>query len=519
MLEFVRHYADAVTGVLSGFDRILFRGTLRTLMYVNGMMGYLYGARVLLKDFDTHVRKVTGQVRAACEAVAQRQRRPVIYLPSPRESKEDRARQIAEADHVQSGLICIFKSIEPCFSYEVHRNRKEKELQLKAKERKCLHYYQYWMHPQMGLMHARIQTWFPFTIQACLNGREWLARMLEKEGVAYVKQDNCFTWLDDVQRAQEVFNLQLKTDWCTVLDALARQLNPAHDQIFARYPHRYYWTAAQTEWATDVMFKNDAALGSVYPYLVRKAIQSFGALDVLRFLGRRATTERYLLNTQAEVTSNLKRRPEGLRIRHTVDRNSVKMYDKQGSVLRVETTIDNPNGFYVYRSPEGRPETDQDWLPLRKGIADLHRRTQISQACNKRYLDKLACLEETKPLSECVDRICQPVRRKGKRVRALNPWGQDAQLLALLLRGEYDINGFRNRDLRQHLYTVPAANKREARRRSSRVSRLLNILRAHRLIRKVPRTHRYMLTQSGRTTLMALSAAHNANARKLLEAA
>ena len=519
MKEFVRRHAAAVIGILSGFDRILFRGALRALMYEGGMMGYLSGANVRLTEFGAHAERVTAQVRAACVSVAERAQRPVIYLSSARTSKEDQARVIAARDRIDTGLICIFKSVEPCLSYEIHRNREKQWLELKLTERKCLHYYQYWMHPRLGLMHARIQTWFPFTIHVCLNGREWLGRTLRRKGLGFERRENCFTWLEDGPRTQALLNAQLNTDWDALLDGVARQLNPAHAQIFARCPLSYYWTAPQTEWATDVLFKDAASLRAVYPGLVREAIQCFAAVDVLRFLQRHAVTERYLRRVPGELTSDLKSRPEGLRLRHALNGNSVKMYDKQGSVLRVETTIDNPHDFQVYRPKEGGPAEEKNWRMMRKGVADLFRRAEVSQAVNERYLEKLAAIDQAQALQECVAPLCRPVHWKGQRVRALNPWGQDAELLALLLHGEFDLNGFRNRDLQAHLFGVNTDDKKDARRRSSRVSRLLRMLRAHHLIRKVPRTHRYQLTDTGRSTLLALRAAHNANPRKLLEAA
>jgi len=188
-------------------------------------------------------------------------------------------------------------------------------------------------------------------------------------------------------------------------------------------------------------------------------------------------------------------------------------------VLRVETTIDNSRDFKVFRPKEGGPEEEKDWRIMRRGVADMHRRAEIGQACNERYLKKLADIEQPQTLKQSVDRICTPVQWKGQRVRALNPWGRDATLLALLLRSEFDINGFRNRDLKAHLFEAKTDDKREARRRSSQVSRLLRLLRAHRLIRKVPKSHRYQLTEAGRALLVALRAAHNTNPRKLLEAA
>jgi hypothetical protein len=191
-------------------------------------------------------------------------------------------------------------------------------------------------------MHARIQTWFPFTIQLCLNGREWLARTMDAEGIGYVQRDNCFVWLADPERAQHLMDQQLRSAWPELLGDIAHSLNPAHAAMFPAFPVARYWSVHQSEWATDIMFRDSQSRAGLYPHLVHHAMTTMHSPDVLRFLGHKAPTIGILPSRlEAEVTSDLKQRPEGVRVKHRVGDNSVKMYDKQGSVLRVETTI-NP---------------------------------------------------------------------------------------------------------------------------------------------------------------------------------
>lgn len=198
-------------------------------------------------------------------------------------------------------------------------------------------------------------------------------------------------------------------------------------------------------------------------------------------------------------------RPEGVRIKHRVGFNSVKLYDKQGSVLRAETTINAPYDFRVWRRTEGNGKSPRAWHPMRKGVADLHRRAQVSQASNDRYLDALAAADTSTPFGHLVAEICRPAFWHDKRVRALKPWSdQDMQLFRIVTRGEFNVNGFRNRDIQALLYDHPAQTPEEGRRRSARVTRLLRLLRAHGLIKKVQHTHRYALTDKGRLILPAI---------------
>lgn len=191
----------------------------------------------------------------------------------------------------------------------------------------------------------------------------------------------------------------------------------------------------------------------------------------MRFLGRKIPPSNKLPpRLEAEVVSNIKVRPEGMRIKHRLGQNSIKMYDKQGSVLRVETTINDPADFKSFRTPEGKPDAAPAWHGMRKGIADLHRRAETSQACNDRYLRALASVEDTTSLGELTARLSQPVMRDGRRARPLNPHASDdAKLIGAIGRGEFTINGFRNRDLRGLLFADAGASPEQQRRNAAAV--------------------------------------------------
>jgi len=521
MNSFIQRHGAAVIGILHGFDRLRLRGTKRLLCHVGGMLNFLWQAQVLLKDFKTYALQTTAALRHATEQTAQQAERPLLYLPSSSASKEDEARAIAERDGVRQGLVCVLSSVEPCWSYEIYRNRTSKELELRGGLRKCLHYYHYFLDPELGWLHARLQTWFPFTMHVCLNGREWLARQMQAASIGYVRRDNCFVEVADVERAQGLLDAQLRTDWPTLLNRIARQVNPIEAQCFGAHPVPYYWSADQSEWASDVLFRSAADLARVYPRLVQHGLLHLHSGDVMRFFGKQLGSpgERFG-RFKTEVISDLKERLEGVRVKHRVNDNSVKMYDKQGSVLRVETTINDAHDLKVYRAKEGDEDGPKQWRYLRKGIADLHRRAAVSQKANERYLETLAAVEDTTPLAELTAELCQPVRWQGKRVRALNPLAaDDAALLAAVSRGEFTLNGFRNSDLRPLLFGAQQVDSVQQRRQSAAVTRKLRMLRAHRLIRKVPKTHRYVLSDYGRRAITALLAARQADAAKLTAAA
>jgi hypothetical protein len=297
-------------------------------------------------------------------------------------------------------------------------------------------------------MSARIQTWLPFRIQICVNGREWLARSMDAAGLHYVQRDNCFTWLENPTQAQRLMDQQLRSDWPALLTEIARSLNPLHETMFAAFSVEYYWSTYQSEWATDILFRHPALLGRLYPRLVQHSLTIFFSPDVMRFLGRKVPPSGNLPpRLEPEVVSDVKRRPDGVRIKPRVGDHSVKMYDKQGSVLRVETAINDVTDFKTFRAPENKPDAEPGWQRMRKGIADLHRRAEVSQAANDRYLRALASVEDTTSLGELTVRLCQPARHKGPRIRPPNPHAPaDAALLTAICHGEFAINGLRNRE-------------------------------------------------------------------------
>jgi hypothetical protein len=525
MQGFIQRHGANVIGTLSGFDRVRLRGTLRWLSNLRGMYGFLQASSVLLKDFTRYAKNITDQIRQRTDQDAEQAGRPVIYLNSSRQSKEEAAREIAERDSVREGLICVLTCVEPCLYHQVGPNRQLKRLELRYTSGKCLHQYHYFQHPELGFMHTRLQTWFPFTLHVCLNGREWLAREMDAAGLGYVRRDNCFVELEDVEQTQKLFDQQLRVSWGSVMNRLTRQVHPLHQTLFRDPPNPYYWSVSESEWATDVMFRSPQSLAQLYPRLVRHGISALSSADVMRFLGHRTPAHGGVNgHFQGEVVTDLKARPEGVRLKHRAGRNSLKMYDKQQTVLRIETTLNDAGPLKVYRATEegaakarrtGKP-AKKKWRPLRKGVADLARRAALCQAANQRYLETLAQVDDTTPLGRMTAKLCQPTTCNGRRVRALNPLGaEDAQLLAAVARGEFALQGFRNRDLRPLLFGDASVSDEQRRKQSAAVSRRLRLLRAHGLIAKVSKTHRYQLTSLGRVAIPALLNAQHANAAQL----
>ena len=502
-----KHQAH-VTGIISGFDRVRLQGTLRTLYREETMGDYLSKAGVLCKDFKSHLCGISQCVRDAASLTAQAAGLQVHYLLSGALSKELYVRQILQDNPVREGLVAVLSAVEPCRTWFMRGSRAEKKLRPRLEWGKCLHLYFYLLHPLFGLMHMRLQTWFPFLVHFCINGREWLSRQLDAERIGYKRKDNCFEAIDDLPRAQQLMDTQLQTDWAVPLDALVKHYHPTHQRIREVMPVDYYYTAAESEHATDILFKDRKHLESIYPHLVLGSMTGLGSEQVLRFLGRK--------NAGAtEVQSNSRRREEGVRLKHWVGKNSLKLYDK-GSVLRSEVTINDPAAFKVYRRAEGDRHGEKSWRPLRRGVADLPRRAQVSRAASGRHLEALAQMDCPETLHELLAPLCQKTKHQGKPLRALRPFDAlEMEALRALNNADYCLHGLRNRDLRETLRVhLPAGMAAKA--KAAKVTRMLRLFRGHGLLRKVSRTHRYQVTPKGRKILTAFLSASRLSAQRLI---
>jgi hypothetical protein len=513
--EFITRHASKITGVLRGFDRLLFRGHLCRLNFAEGVESFLRRQGALKKEFGALAEQVTAMIREDAEKIATALGRPTQYLESSTVRKEDVARQMLREQPIDEGLVGVLSCVEPCMTWQMFRSKEAKTQELRRRTGKCLHVYFYFIDPEFGWSHVRVQTWMPYTVQICFNGREWLGRQLDAAGLEYRRADNCFLSLGDVALTQQIMDHMVALPWQRVLDRCISTALPVLDLIADQAAGSYRWALHQAEVATDVMFKSPQALADLYPSLARFAITGLGSKDTMRFLGKQ------LVETfRGEVVTNYKVRPEGICVRHGVAGNSIKMYDKQGSVLRVETTTNKPGEFKSRRRAEGAPNSEAKMRPLRKGIADIQARVAVSYRANESYLEALATVDSDKTVAQEIDKVLARASIGGRKVRALKPWADpDVSLIRAIGRGEFITNGFRSRDIAAHLGAAVPADPEMRRRLMAKLSRQLRLLRAHNVISKVEGTHRYRVTKTGRTLITAVTSALAASVAKLQQCA
>ena len=493
MDRFIMHHRERIVGSLSCFDRVIFKGHL-PISYPQGLETWMGSLGLKIKEFKELALDVADRLKAHAKATAERAGRTYRYLTGP-VRKEELARKIARDEGITRGLICVFGTVEPVLAFRIAYG--DGRPCLRSDWRKCLVHYFYVIDPDFGFMHVRRPTWFPVMMQVYVNGHEWLARRMKRLRLVFDYTDNVFFSIARPERAQRLAREFARLDWPARLGRLARRFNPLFSDLLSMMD--YYWVTDQAEYATDVMFRNPAALQGLYPSLVRHANSTFGAEDVMRFLGKKLH-HRF----EGELVSDVKRRPEGVRIKHRVKRNWIKMYDKGARVLRVETVINQPREFKVRRVSRYRGQSHARWNPMPKGVAYLDRYERISQAANRRYLDGLAGVDDPSAARRALDRMATSTRKASRRHRGFNPADpDDARLFAAVLRGEHVISGFRNRHVREALFGA-TSDRDLARRQAARVTRLFNRLHAHGYIAKIPRTRRWRVTDRGRAAMAAV---------------
>ncbi len=229
---------------------------------------------ILYKDFGSYANRVTEDLKNHIKQLTDKVNRPYIYLNSSKISKEATALKALKDNPIESGLICTIATVELCSSLQAIPNKETQKLELRNVNRKCLYFYFYFLDPEFGFMHIKLQSWFPFMVQVYLNGREYLAKKLDKEGIEYRRYDNSFTYISDIEKAQEIANKIESVKLTGRLDAIVSKLNPYLSTIQDTFSMGYYWCVDQCEYATDIMFNNRKDLEEIYPSLVEHALDS-----------------------------------------------------------------------------------------------------------------------------------------------------------------------------------------------------------------------------------------------------
>ena len=486
-------YQEQISGILSCYDRILLQGTLPGWCYDQGMTTFLYSRQIKIFDYPQFAQVLREKVRENAERIARENGVEIEFIrKADAFRKEKRIKDILKGRGEQPGLVHIFSAMEACTSYKPWHDKKTGKTFLKYDSGKCLHYYFYFIDKTFGLCYLRVPTWAPFRLQFYLNGHNWLATKLTKRKISYVLRENAFLSIEDFTKAQELSDSIKVSDLHRVLDGFAQKYCP----VFQEYGLTYHWSTSQVEYATDIVFKRQEGLRLLYDQIVRTAIHSVKPENIATFLGRKLHA-----NYQGDLGNNFNTRIQGTRIKHHMGASSIKMYDKFGIILRIETTTNNVSEFKQYREVRSRSgESIYKTAPMKKNIYSLFELTAIFKASNRRYLEFISMFDDQSRGVKNLKRISQPVETDDRSYKGFNLFSpDDLKLFEVLARGEFNINGLQNKSLRKH---IPETN-------TAAMTRILKRLHLHGIIRKVGRTYKYYLSQLGKAVITAALSIRN----------
>ena len=489
--RFLTKFASLIVCTLHCFDRVIFKGhlALSAPKEFECFVDYILKVRrshfmnVLAPRFSDRLVEHAKQMAAAAGRA---------YLYRCGSFRKDQwAEQLMREQRIEQGLVGVLCTLETCNSFQLVPGDNRPRFISKPRQQRVLYYY--FLDRQLGLIHVRLQTWAPFTLQVYVNGHEWLAQQLIRLGIGFVQQHNAFTQLDDPMKAQRQADRFAKLNWPVILNRYGHLVNPLLHQELG--PYRVRWFVDQAEFATDLLFQSPSALTGLYQKLLQFATVTFTPKDILGFLGRK-WDRRFDGDVETQVRTD---RVLGTRIKHRMTKNWLKMYDKFGRILRVETVINRPQEFSVYRTRFHRDgSTSQGYFPMNKDTANLIYYQQQALACNQRYLDALAVVDDPAPAYQELRELTEPKVVAGRSMAGFNPARrEDVRLFAAVLDGDHIARGFRNKDIRAALFR----NDQQSSCHSAAVGRLLKRLHVRHLVAKIPRTRRWRVTASGRHLL------------------
>ncbi len=499
--SFVSKFSQQIVTSLNCFDRVIFKGHLpfwndkRLNDFVD------YALKIKRKDFLPRLKQESERLVDHAKAVAAEAGRPYLYRQG-KFKKEPFIQNLIRKDKLAEGLVAVLCVQETCKTVALAYGQRKPKLSFKRRPQRVIYYY--YLDRKFGLMHIRLETWFPYGIQVYVNGHDWLARKMQKAGLGFVQKDNAFIELENPKAAQKMADRFAQLNWVKQLAGWARQVNPVVGPDGFLSDHTYYWVIDQAEYASDVLFADKKSLGELYPRLIDHAVVSFSASDILTFLGRKLHG-----NFQGEVLTDVKKkRDPGARVKHRMKDNWLKMYDKFGQILRVETVINQPREFRIYREGMRNGEPQMVWAPLNKGVANLPEYQRHAKAANERYLNALSVVDDPAPAYHEVAKLAEAKVHQGRSYKGFNPARrEDVRLFQAVMAGDHLLKGFRNADIRKFLWGLPSDRNRQ-RREANAVTRFLKRLHVRKLIAKIPRTRRWRTTALGQKLLGTMIQLH-----------
>lgn len=477
-------YKSEIAVVLSCYDRLIISGTIPEISFSQGMTSYMYKKGVKIFDYPKFAEPFKEAIRANAEQIAEEHGVEIEFVRKSGVRKESIISDKIKKRGDHPGIVHIISAMETCNTYKPWHDKTTGKTFLKPDTSKCLHYYFYFIDEQVGLGYVRVPTWCPFRLQVYVNGHNLLASELKHAGIKFSMIDNAFDSVEDVDKAQELSDNISIEKFHRKLDEFAWRFCP----VYKDFNQRYHWSVMQAEYATDIVFKKQEDLQQIYSELVATAIHTVKPENIATFLGNKLDP-RY----QGEIGNNYNVRIEGSRLKHTMGSVSIKMYDKFSKILRIETTANDISFFKHFREVVHRDGTTSHKIAsLKKNIYSLSFLTDNLKAANRRYLEFISAFDNKEVGRKRLEKVTSSKVENNRNYKGFNFFNKDdLAILMAIVRGEFNINGFRNKNLQKLLGF-----------NGSKISRLIKRLRIHGLIKKATDSYKYYLTKAGKESII-----------------
>lgn len=379
-------YANKIVGTIGCYDRVVITGTLPVLSNAQHMTNYLFQNRIRIFDYARFAEPYRDRLKENAQRIALEAGVEIEYIRKSGIRKEAIVEEKMRKRGYHAGLVHVISVMEACTTYKPWHDKITHKTFLKYDQSKCLTYYFYFIDELLGLCYVRVPTWLPFKLQIFFNGHNWLSSELIKKGIDNNLIDNAIVFVKDWEKAQKISD-NLRIDRLhKKLNEFAKRYCPVHKE----FKQEYHWSVMQCEYATDIVFCEKEDLQDVYEGLVTKAIHTVKPENIVTFLGKKMHA-----NYTGEIGNNYQVRIKGSRIKHSMGKASIKMYDKFGHILRIETTVNDITFFKHYREVIHRDgSSEHKDANMKKNIYSLKPLREIVAAANRRYLEFISALED-----------------------------------------------------------------------------------------------------------------------------
>jgi hypothetical protein len=451
------------------------------------MTSFFYSHNLKIFDFANVFKPVTEAIIANIKQMAKSNDVEIEYVRKAGVfRKDDRVSKILDKRGNQPGLVHIFSQLELCNTYDPWHDKTTHKTYFKPAQTKRLVYYIYFCDKTLGLCYIKVPTVAPFGLMFYFNGHNLLENKLKEANITYAKNDNAFIFIADFEFAQKLSDEIDAKKIHKILDGCANRWCPLPDG----WNISYQWSLAEVEYSLDVVFKDACTLKPIYDNIISTAMHTVTPENIANFLGKR-----FSLQFEGEAGSRYNKRILGTRIKHQLGDTSVKIYDKFGSILRIEVTSNDVSEMRVFRPVQKRDGTTVSQMAsVKKSIYSLFDLIGLFKRACYRYLETISSFDDPTDGLKKLDEAVETVMDNNRNYKGFNFFSQeDKAILLAVANPKFTIDGMRNKHLRDLL---PGKS-------SSQISRLFKRLRVHNLLEKVRGTLKYRLTDLGKQIIAA----------------